>query len=146
MKVLFVSKKNSSQFTVPLIHTRQGFSKGIFTSIYCPICFKLILIFNYEFQDRLHFKCNRHPPCADDTTEFLYVLLRNCTNVLEAASNGATSSVSLVAALIVNIISFLSLLSFFDAVLSWLGEMFGCPELSFAVMSPPDTDNLPNLL
>lgn len=32
-----------------------------------------------------------------------------------------------------NIISFLALLTFFNAVLSWLGGMFGCPELSFGV-------------
>lgn len=61
------------------------------------------------------------------------VLLRNCTNVLEAASKGAASSVGLISATIVNIISFLALLTFFNAVLSWLGGMFGCPELSFAV-------------
>lgn len=61
------------------------------------------------------------------------VLLRNCTNVLEAASKGAASSVGLISATIVNIISFLALLTFFNGVLSWLGGMFGCPELSFAV-------------
>lgn len=60
-------------------------------------------------------------------------LLRNCSNVLEAASKGAASSVGLISATIVNIISFLALLAFFNAVLSWLGGMFGCPELSFAV-------------
>ncbi|XP_075875521.1 solute carrier family 28 member 3-like [Nelusetta ayraudi] len=59
----------------------------------------------------------------------------NCTNVLEAASKGAASSVGLISATIVNIISFLALLTFFNAVLSWLGGMFGYPELSFAVVS-----------
>ncbi|XP_022613332.1 solute carrier family 28 member 3 [Seriola dumerili] len=56
------------------------------------------------------------------------------TNVLEVASQGASSAVGLVANIVVNLISFLALLSFFDAVLSWLGGMFDCPQLSFALI------------
>ncbi|XP_076010123.1 solute carrier family 28 member 3-like [Genypterus blacodes] len=56
------------------------------------------------------------------------------TNVLEAASNGATTAVLLVANIISNIIAFLALLTFFNAVLSWLGVMLDCPELSFTLI------------
>uniref|UniRef100_A0A3B4ZNA1 Sodium/nucleoside cotransporter n=1 Tax=Stegastes partitus TaxID=144197 RepID=A0A3B4ZNA1_9TELE len=53
-------------------------------------------------------------------------------NVLEAASQGASRAVGMVANIIVNLIAFLALLAFFDAVLSWLGGMFDCPHLSFS--------------
>uniref|UniRef100_F7F2P2 Sodium/nucleoside cotransporter n=1 Tax=Monodelphis domestica TaxID=13616 RepID=F7F2P2_MONDO len=55
-------------------------------------------------------------------------------NLLEAASHGASSSVSLVANITVNMISFLALLAFVDSSLSWLGNMFDYPELSFEVI------------
>ncbi|GAA6223197.1 solute carrier family 28 member 3, partial [Lates japonicus] len=55
-------------------------------------------------------------------------------NVLEAASQGASCAVGLVANIVANLISFLALLAFFDAVLSWLGGMFDCPQLSFALI------------
>lgn len=61
------------------------------------------------------------------------VLLRNCNNILEAASKGAASGVPLVVATVVNLIAFLALLAFFNGVLSWLGGMLDCPELSFGV-------------
>lgn len=67
------------------------------------------------------------------SNQLTLVLLRNCTNVLEAASKGAATSVGLVVATVVNLISFLALLAFFNAVLAWLGGMLACPELSFAV-------------
>ncbi|XP_040897932.1 solute carrier family 28 member 3-like [Toxotes jaculatrix] len=56
------------------------------------------------------------------------------SNVLEAASQGASCAVGLVANIVVNLISFLALLAFFDAVLSWLGGMLDCPQLSFALI------------
>uniref|UniRef100_A0A3P8RUP8 Solute carrier family 28 member 3 n=1 Tax=Amphiprion percula TaxID=161767 RepID=A0A3P8RUP8_AMPPE len=55
-------------------------------------------------------------------------------NILEAASQGASRAVGLVANIIVNLIAFLALLAFFDAVLSWLGGMFDCPQLSFSLI------------
>uniref|UniRef100_A0A3Q1GA61 Solute carrier family 28 member 3 n=1 Tax=Acanthochromis polyacanthus TaxID=80966 RepID=A0A3Q1GA61_9TELE len=55
-------------------------------------------------------------------------------NVLEAASQGASRAVGLVANIIVNLIAFLALLAFFDAVLSWLGGMLDCPQLSFSLI------------
>nr|XP_033813233.1 solute carrier family 28 member 3 [Geotrypetes seraphini] len=55
-------------------------------------------------------------------------------NILEAASQGASASIGLVANIIVNLMAFLSVLSFFNAVLSWLGNMFDYPQLSFEVI------------
>ncbi|XP_064435948.1 solute carrier family 28 member 3 [Mirounga angustirostris] len=55
-------------------------------------------------------------------------------NLLEAATQGASSSISLVANIAVNLIAFLSLLSFVNAALSWLGNMFDYPQLSFEVI------------
>ncbi|XP_059193504.1 solute carrier family 28 member 3-like [Centropristis striata] len=55
-------------------------------------------------------------------------------NVLEAASQGASSAVELVANIVVNLIAFLALLAFFNAVLSWLGGMFDYPQLSFSLI------------
>ncbi|XP_076586657.1 solute carrier family 28 member 3-like [Chaetodon auriga] len=56
------------------------------------------------------------------------------TNMLEAASQGASSAVGLVANVVVNLIAFLALLAFFDAALSWLGGMLDCPQLSFSLI------------
>ncbi|XP_004440884.1 PREDICTED: solute carrier family 28 member 3-like [Ceratotherium simum simum] len=55
-------------------------------------------------------------------------------NLLEAASQGASSSISLVAHIAVNLIAFLGLLSFVDAALSWFGNMFDYPQLSFEII------------
>ncbi|XP_044534008.1 solute carrier family 28 member 3 [Gracilinanus agilis] len=55
-------------------------------------------------------------------------------NLLEAASHGASSSISLVANITVNMIAFLALLAFVDSALSWLGNMFDYPQLSFEVI------------
>uniref|UniRef100_A0A3Q3JCZ3 Uncharacterized protein n=1 Tax=Monopterus albus TaxID=43700 RepID=A0A3Q3JCZ3_MONAL len=57
-----------------------------------------------------------------------------CSNALEAMSQGATCAVKVVANIVVNIISILSLVAFLDTVLSWLGAMFGCPQLSFTLI------------
>ncbi|KAM3937777.1 solute carrier family 28 member 3 [Leptodactylus fuscus] len=55
-------------------------------------------------------------------------------NILEAASQGASASIPLVANIAVNLMAFLSLLAFFNAVLSWLGNMFDYPQLSFEII------------
>ncbi|XP_068961183.1 solute carrier family 28 member 3 [Petaurus breviceps papuanus] len=55
-------------------------------------------------------------------------------NLLEAASYGASSSISLVANIAVNMIAFLALLAFMDSALSWLGNMFDYPQLNFEVV------------
>ncbi|XP_036383538.1 solute carrier family 28 member 3-like [Megalops cyprinoides] len=55
-------------------------------------------------------------------------------NLLEAACHGASASISLVANIAVNLIAFLALLSFVNAALSWLGNMFDYPQLSFSLI------------
>ncbi|CAH6796439.1 Slc28a3 [Phodopus roborovskii] len=52
-------------------------------------------------------------------------------NLLEAATQGASSSIPLVANIAVNLIAFLALLSFVNSALSWFGNMFDYPQLSF---------------
>eukprot|EP00069_Balaena_mysticetus_P009248 bmy_20093T0 len=52
-------------------------------------------------------------------------------NLLEAATQGASSSIPLVANIAANLIAFLALLSFVNSALSWFGNMFDYPQLSF---------------
>ncbi|XP_028414649.1 solute carrier family 28 member 3-like isoform X2 [Dendronephthya gigantea] len=52
-------------------------------------------------------------------------------NVIEAAANGASNAIPLVANIAVNLIAFLAFLAFIDAVLSYIGSMVDHPELSF---------------
>ncbi|XP_061881854.1 solute carrier family 28 member 3-like [Entelurus aequoreus] len=56
------------------------------------------------------------------------------TNLLEAASRGATFAVGLAVNVVVNLMVFLALLAFVDAALSWLGAMFDYPQLSFSLL------------
>ncbi|XP_046520872.1 solute carrier family 28 member 3-like [Equus quagga] len=55
-------------------------------------------------------------------------------NLLEAISQGASASISLVAHIAVNMIAFLALLSFVNAALSWFGNMLDYPQLSFELI------------
>ncbi|KAL8197156.1 UNVERIFIED_CONTAM: hypothetical protein K2H54_014251 [Gekko kuhli] len=55
-------------------------------------------------------------------------------NILEAASNGAAISVGLVANIAANLIAFLAMLAFINAVLAWLGHMVDMPGLSFEMI------------
>ncbi|XP_051579721.1 sodium/nucleoside cotransporter 2-like isoform X2 [Myxocyprinus asiaticus] len=52
-------------------------------------------------------------------------------NVLEAASNGASASIGLVANIAANLIAFLAIFNFINAALSWMGGMVGYPEVTF---------------
>lgn len=52
-------------------------------------------------------------------------------NIIEAASNGATSSIKIIGAIAVNVIAFLSLLSFLNATLTWLGLRLGYDYITF---------------
>uniref|UniRef100_A0A8C4RZS5 Solute carrier family 28 member 3 n=1 Tax=Erpetoichthys calabaricus TaxID=27687 RepID=A0A8C4RZS5_ERPCA len=60
---------------------------------------------------------------------------REETNILEAASHGASLSIPLIANIAVNLIAFLSLLAFLNSALSWLGNMFDYPQFSFSAHS-----------
>ncbi|XP_072726464.1 sodium/nucleoside cotransporter 1-like [Ciconia boyciana] len=55
-------------------------------------------------------------------------------NILEAASNGAATSVGLVANIAANLIAFLAVLEFINAALCWFGEMVDIEGLSFQVI------------
>ncbi|XP_027725819.1 sodium/nucleoside cotransporter 2 [Vombatus ursinus] len=55
-------------------------------------------------------------------------------NILEAASSGAADSIGLIANIAANLIAFLAVLAFINAVLSWLGEMVNIEGLSFQVI------------
>lgn len=59
---------------------------------------------------------------------------RKESNVLEAASNGATDAIALVANVAANLIAFLSVLAFINATLSWLGELVDIQGLTFQVI------------
>lgn len=69
------------------------------------------------------------------------MLRREERNILEAASNGAATSVALVANIAANLIAFLAVLEFINAALSWFGGMVDIEGLSFQV-SP--CSRLPN--
>lgn len=58
-------------------------------------------------------------------------------NILEAASNGATDAVGLVANVAANLIAFLAVLAFINSVLSWLGELVDIHGLTFQVKDYP---------
>lgn len=60
-------------------------------------------------------------------------IYRTEQNFIEAAAAGASQSIGLVANIAANLIAFLSLLAFINAVLSWIGSMVDCPQLSFEV-------------
>ncbi|XP_034391283.1 sodium/nucleoside cotransporter 1 [Cyclopterus lumpus] len=55
-------------------------------------------------------------------------------NILEAASSGASASISLVANIAANLIAFLAILGFINATLKWLGGMVGYPSISFQII------------
>ncbi|CAH1785453.1 unnamed protein product [Owenia fusiformis] len=52
-------------------------------------------------------------------------------NVMEAASNGAVATITLIGHVCVNLIAFLGLLSFVNAILNYIGLAVGCNGLSF---------------
>lgn len=58
-------------------------------------------------------------------------------NIIEAASNGASQSVKLVANIAVNLIAFVALLDFVNATLVWFGDRVGMhdPKLTFQLIS-----------
>ncbi|KAL4222942.1 hypothetical protein ACF0H5_018983 [Mactra antiquata] len=55
-------------------------------------------------------------------------------NILEAAAAGASSSIVLVANIAANLIAFLAMLAFINALLSWFGSFLCYPELSFQLI------------
>ncbi|XP_076437352.1 putative transporter HI_0519 [Babylonia areolata] len=71
------------------------------------------------------------------TKEEVYNLKKGTErNIIEAASNGATQSVKLVANIAVNLIAFVALLDFVNSTLIWFGERVGMhdPKLTFQLI------------
>ena len=66
----------------------------------------------------------------DDTFSYMF---RPEHNMFEAASNGATASIKIVGAILVNVIAFLCLLAFLNATLTWFGDRVGIEGLTFEV-------------
>lgn len=58
---------------------------------------------------------------------------RKYSNLLEAAAAGASQSIALVANIAANLIAFIALLAFANAVIAWLGGFVCLPDLSFEV-------------
>ncbi len=56
---------------------------------------------------------------------------KTATNVVDAAAAGAIEGAKLAVNIAAVIIAFLALIAFLNAVLSWLGGLFGYPQLSF---------------
>ncbi|XP_076472613.1 solute carrier family 28 member 3-like isoform X2 [Babylonia areolata] len=56
------------------------------------------------------------------------------TNLIEAASAGATYSLVIVGSVVVNVIAFLSLLKFVNATLTWFGDRAGVENLTFELI------------
>lgn len=55
------------------------------------------------------------------------------SNVMDAACKGANFGFQLIGAIISNIIAFVSLVAFLNAIISWLGHLVGFENLSFEV-------------
>ncbi|KAJ8320557.1 hypothetical protein KUTeg_002144 [Tegillarca granosa] len=88
-------------------------------------------------------------PCALAVSKLLYpeteesrlknlseidITSRKERNILEAAAAGASSSIKLVANIAANLIAFLAMLAFVNAVFSWFGSFVGYPEFSFQML------------
>ncbi|XP_067650596.1 solute carrier family 28 member 3-like [Haliotis asinina] len=55
-------------------------------------------------------------------------------NLIEAASDGASMSITLIANIVVNVIAFLALLAFVNATLTWFGNRVGVEDLTFELI------------
>ena len=53
--------------------------------------------------------------------------------MVEAAARGAMESIAVIASIMVNLIAFIALMAFLDALLGYLGSLIGYPELCFQV-------------
>ena len=58
---------------------------------------------------------------------------RQESNIIDALSVGATTTIKLIAYVVVNLIAFVAVVAFLDAVLSYMGGRVGHPELNFQV-------------
>jgi nucleoside permease NupC len=61
---------------------------------------------------------------------WLYSSGRSDVNVIDAASNGASNAVPMVANIAANLIAFISLLEFLNSALTWFGQRVGIEKLT----------------
>ena len=64
---------------------------------------------------------------------FFVHLNREERNIFEAMAVGASLSIPIIVNVVVMMIAFVSIVSLFNGLLSWLGSMVDCPQLSFEV-------------
>ena len=79
-------------------------------------------------------ECNKDT--YDNLILFIFLFLfffRKERNILEAAAAGASASIILVANIAANLIAFLAMLAFVNAIISWFGSFVCHPELTFQV-------------
>lgn len=55
-------------------------------------------------------------------------------NIIEAATNGATACIKIIGSVAVNVLAFLSLLTFLNATLTWFGDRVGVENLTFELI------------
>ncbi|XP_067650598.1 solute carrier family 28 member 3-like [Haliotis asinina] len=65
------------------------------------------------------------------TDDFGKMKTGNASNLIEAASDGASTSIRLIANIVVNVIAFLALLAFVNATLIWFGDRIGVEGFTF---------------
>uniref|UniRef100_A0A8C4TJW7 Sodium/nucleoside cotransporter n=1 Tax=Erpetoichthys calabaricus TaxID=27687 RepID=A0A8C4TJW7_ERPCA len=99
----------------------------IAASVMAAPCALALSKLSYPETEESKFRC-------DGKTSYVFFFFRNEQNLLEAASNGASSSIGLVANIAANLIAFLAVLEFINAALSWIGGMVDYPELTFQLI------------
>jgi pyrimidine nucleoside transport protein len=63
----------------------------------------------------------------------IFILIRTEANALDAAAQGASNAVFLVANIIANLITFLAFIAFLNGVISWFANLLGAPYVTFEV-------------
>ncbi|KAL0267323.1 UNVERIFIED_CONTAM: hypothetical protein PYX00_009623 [Menopon gallinae] len=74
-----------------------------------------------------------YPEKEESKTSLKNIVLtkEEASNVLDAATKGAITAISLVAGIIANIIAFLAFVAFLDGVLTWFGSLLDHSEINF---------------
>lgn len=78
--------------------------------------------------------CPETETSSVDQSKVFQMAAGSSRNMIDAASDGASQSIKLLANLGVNLIAFLSLLAFLDATLVWFGDRIGVDGLTFQLI------------
>ncbi|KAJ6639062.1 Solute carrier family 28 member 3 [Pseudolycoriella hygida] len=68
---------------------------------------------------------------SQTTAENIELQKSTDSNILDAASNGAGTAISIVMGIIANIVAFVAFVAFLNAIVSWLGSLIGYDFLTF---------------